>query len=419
MAVESPVTTAAISRRPFAEINTAALLIMMNVAFWMESPIMDLLTTSTTLAGSKARYEEITRFVIYLMLLVTAAHAILAFTPLYWVVSEGVIGVSHEIAAHARVGLMFMLPWAACIGWRRYLQGILIRFGHTRFVGLGTGFRVAGVSLASIALFYWTRLPGTEMAGIALMCGVGSEAAFIHWASRRVIREKFHHERAGDAADVPPLGMRKLVAFHLPLSLTTVVLLCGTPIVSAALARMPNSVLNLAAYQVGSSFLWMFRSFTYALPEVVITLYKNADTAKTLSLFCAKVGAVASAALLLLAFTGLDRRYFVTVLGATPEIAFAAHLAFIFGALMPLAGATRSYVQGMLTAHHLTMPRLVAIATSVVVLAAGLAVGVLLRADGVVAASVAGTLSLVAEVWVLAIYWNRGKSSLGLREPAL
>lgn len=409
MAVESPVCTGAISRKPLPELNTAALLILMSIALWIESPIIDLLSTSTTLSKNRTHYLELRRFVIGLVLLVATVHAIIVFTPLYWVITERIIGVDHNVAATARTGLALMLPWAPSIGWRRFLQGILIRFDKTRFVALGTATRVTGMSLAALGLFAFTKLPGIQLGACALICGVVSEASVIHWASRRTIREQF--DQPDEEA---PLGLRKLLNFHTPLTMTTMIIMCGTPIVSAALARMPDPLMSLAAFQVAAGVQWLLRSFTYALPEVVITLYKDEQSARALKGFCLWNGALASGALIVFGLTGIDVFMFTKVLGATPDISRAAHIAFLAGGLLPFIGGCQSYVRGMLTAYHLTVSRLNAVAISVGVLVGGLAIGVHLQANGLVTSGVAYTVALTAELAFLAYAWRAGSRRLGI-----
>ena len=50
------------------------------------------------------------------------------------------------------------------------------------------------------------------------------------------------------------------------------VTMLGIPVVSAALSRSPNSVVQLAGYQVAFTLVWLMRTTIYALPEVVIPL---------------------------------------------------------------------------------------------------------------------------------------------------
>ncbi len=409
MSVEGPVSVAIISRLPSPEISTAAFQVMMGLAMWIESPVIDLLSTSTTLSRSRSNYVQISRFVWYLISAVTLVHAAVVLTPLYWVVSEHIIGVRHEIAATARLGLGLMLPWSGFIGWRRYLQGILIRFGNTKMVGYGTLVRVITIVLVSGALFFTTELPGIQIAGTALVSSVAAEAMFIHWASRATIRGAFPPLEEDES---PPLEMRKLVKFHLPLTATTMLMLMGGPIVSAALSRVPDSVAQLAAFQVASTLIWLMRTTVYALPETVIALYRDEQTAVALRRFCTLVGVFASGTMLVIWLTGLDMVFFARVLGAKPELIGLAHIAVIAAVLTPLIGAMQSYLRGMLTAHHLTVSRMLAIGVHTLCFGTALAVGVILKGNGVLFAGIAFTLALSAEFGILVWSWRVGARRL-------
>jgi hypothetical protein len=409
MAIEAPISISVISRLSNAEVNTAAFLIMMSLAIWIESPVIDLLSTSTTLAKSRHSYTVLSRFVWWLIAAVTLVHGAIAFTPLYVLVTETTLGVPHEVAEAARPGMMVLLLWSAFIGWRRYLQGILIRFGRTRLVGLGTAVRVSTMAVSSLTLFLATSLPSITIAAVALMLSVAAEALFAHWASRDVISDNLVGKDEG--AGGGELDMARLAKFHLPLTATTMVMLMGGPVVSAALSRTPDAVLSLAGWQVGATLLFLMRTVVFALPEAVITLYRDAATARTLSRFCAGVGAAASGVVLLLAATQADTAFFLRVLQAEPDVAQVAHIAFLAGCLTPFVGALQSYVRGMLTAHHLTASRLLAVLASMAVLIAGLWAGLQLSIPGVVVAGLALTVALLAELGILTWFWRRGRVS--------
>ena len=57
------------------------------------------------------------------------------------------------IVDRARIGLMIMLPWTWSIAYRRFQQGVLIRFGHSRSVGAGTVLRLSS-DLTVLAVGY-------------------------------------------------------------------------------------------------------------------------------------------------------------------------------------------------------------------------------------------------------------------------
>jgi len=416
MGLEGPICEGVINRLPRPEINAAAWPVLMALAIWIESPVIDLLSTSTTLAKDRQRYELISRFVWYLMLWVTVAHAAIVLSPIYHLITENLMGVKPEVANTARQALIVLIPWSALIGWRRYLQGILIRHGRTRSISLGTSARVSTLLLLSIILVRTTHLPSILIAATAIIASVATESAFVHWLSRDVIRQYF---RTQVESSEEKLTMRKLVSFHIPLSATTMVNLLVLPLVNGGLARTDQPVLDLAGCGVAAAILFLHRAVTICLPEVIITLYKGEESRLKLRSFSLGVGVVSSGLILFLALTGLDRVLFDLLIHAKPEIAEVAHRSYLFSAAIPVVDSAQSYVRGLLTAHHLTVSRLFAILAAILVLFGGVALGVQLRWSGPVLAAVAVTSALSAEWIVLATAWARAQKKNGSLGPVL
>lgn len=416
MAIEGPMSVAIIARRPEGQVNTAAFLVLMSLALWIESPVIDLLSTSTTLGRNRRAYEVLTRFAFILVGVVTVAHVLVAATPLYGLITRDLLDIPEEVSDAARLGMLITIPWSGLIGWRRYLQGLLIRHRKTRLIGWGTGLRVAMMGTASLSLFYATDWPGISIAATALVLSVGAEALFVHGVSRKVIRDAYPPTE--DTDDAPQLTLASVVKFHVPLTATTMLMLTAGLVVSAALARAPNSVLSLAAWQVASTVLFMHRTVVFALPEVVVALYRDAASAQTLRRFCITVGWVMSASIVLFGVLGIDRWFFSRVLGSKDDTVATAHIAYLVGAGLPLLGALQSYVRGMLTSHHLTVARLQAVLVAMAVLVVSLSVGVALRWPGVVTAGLALTVSMAAELWALTLNWRKGRARAGTRGPS-
>ena len=49
---------------------------------------------------------------------------------------------SRTLRMWLRPGMQIMIFWSAAIAWRRFLQGAMIHFGHTRPIGWGTAVRL-------------------------------------------------------------------------------------------------------------------------------------------------------------------------------------------------------------------------------------------------------------------------------------
>lgn len=405
MAVEGPITTGILWRMPNPQVNAAALLVMFALSLLIEGPVIDLLSTATTLAKNHQHFIVLRKFALGLIVLVTVVHAAVALTPIYWWVTKSVINVPDEVADVMRPALMVMIPWSAFIGWRRFLHGVMIRWDNTRPIGIGTAIRVAVVLIVGFSLYFFTTLSGVVVAATAMVAGVICESVFIHFVARHTVRRNLDPTK-GVQNGLKPLTIGALVRFHTPLTAATVVMIAGMPIIAWGLARAPDSVAAMASWHVAITFMFLFRTVTFALPEAVIALYKDEQSRRALMKFCVRVGAACSALVGLVWLTGLDRIVFVEVLGADPEIVSRASLAFILTGLLPLLNSIAAQLRGVLTAHHLTSARFVAVIFAVAGLFGVLLIGLNSAWDGIFMAAVAATMSLIAELVVLFAFWK-------------
>ena len=139
MSVEIPAISAVIARLADPAINLAAYGgIIFPLSLIVEAPVIMLLAASTALCTHRQAYLRIRQYMIAAGASLTLLHVLVAFTPLYYVIVRGLIGPPEEIIEPARLGLMLMTPWTFSIAYRRFNQGVMIRFGHSAAVGMGT-----------------------------------------------------------------------------------------------------------------------------------------------------------------------------------------------------------------------------------------------------------------------------------------
>ncbi|MEQ1822300.1 MAG: hypothetical protein ABL949_07315 [Fimbriimonadaceae bacterium] len=372
------------------EVWLAAFNALLAISLIIESPVIDLLSTSTTLCKGRVTFASLSKFSLQLMGLCTIVHALVVFTPLY-----GLITAHYDPAVRdaLHVPLMVMLPWSAAIGWRRFKQGILIRSGRTRMIGFGTGVRVGTLLVVSFGLAQTTQLTGVMISAIALASSVFTESLFVHFAAAEAIENL----EGGDE----PLAPKKLVSFHTPLTVTTAMVLGSNFLVTQSLAASADHKISHAAYQVALSFMWLHRAVVFALPEVIITLYDRVSARPLLHRFSALVSLSMTGLMLFWGLTGIDYQFFRTVLGQEEGVARAAHWAFLGSSLLPAINGAQAYVRGVLTAGHFTKPRMTAMGVGLAVMAVTLLVGLKLQASGILLSAIAPTLAFAAELAVL------------------
>lgn len=402
MAVEAPVCTRIAFSLPNAEVNVSAILAMFSLALLIESPIIDLLGTATTLARNRPSYTAIRGFALGLMALCGLVHGVVALPPVFEFVAYRMAGLSPEVGSVVHVPFATMLLWSPLIGWRRFKQGVLIRAGKSRQVGVGTIVRLGTLVLVGSALAATGTMEGAQVAAAALVSSVGAEALAVHLLARPAVR--------GMPVGGEPPSLRRLVGFHAPLTLATLVQLMMFGVMVPSLARLPDPVTSMASWQALASVAFLAQTATFALPEVVIALADRPRSWPVLRSFCAGVGSGLSVLVLLCVATGAQHWLFSQLLGTTERVAAVASAGLAWMAVLPALRAVGNLYRGFLTAEGVTVARLVAIGAGAAVMAGVLALGIASRWQGVTTAVAAVVASAVAEGVALALLWNRRKA---------
>lgn len=345
MGAELPALAAVVARLAEPEINLAAYGgVVFPLSLIIESPIIMLLAASTALSKDWASYRKLRRFMMVAGASLTALHVLVAFTPLYYFVVEKVIGAPQEIVEPARIGLMIMTPWTWSIAFRRFNQGVLIRFDHSKAVGMGTMVRLSADVTVLIAGYLIGNIPGIIVATSAVAAGVVSEAIFAGIVVRPVLRNQL--KLAPPVKD--PITLRSFLDFYFPLVLTSLLTLIVQPIGSAALSRMPLALSSLAVWPVVSGLIFMLRSMGVAFNEVVVALLDEPQSTKSLRRFSILLAAGTTVILLAITATPLSGIWFEQVSGLEPALASMAILGMWIALPMPALSVYQSWYQGVI-----------------------------------------------------------------------
>jgi hypothetical protein len=402
MGAELPAISAVIARLPQPEINLAAYGgVVFPLALIIESPIIMLLAASTALCKDYASYLKVRKFMMLSGASLTVLHIAVAFTPLYYVVVERILGVPDVIVEPARIGLMIMTPWTWSIAYRRFQQGVLIRFGHSRAVGMGSVIRLTADGLVLAVGFLIGTVPGIVVATAAVATGVVSEAVYAGIRVRPVVRDQVI-----PAEPVrPPLTYRAFFAFYIPLVFTSLLSLLAQPIGSAALSRMPNALASLAVWPVLSGLVFMMRGAGIAFNEVVVALLDKRGSLGSLRRFAGLLAGATTVILVLLVATPASRWWFEGISALPPPLATLARTGLWLALPMPLLSVLQSWFQGMILyggrTRGITEAVAIYLATTAFVLTAGVLWGGL---TGLVVGMVAFVLSSTTQnVW---LWWR-------------
>lgn len=342
MGAESPALSAVVARLEDPEINLASYGgIVLPIAMIIEAPILMLLSASTALSRDWQSYKKIWRFMMIVGGILTLLHIFIAFTPLYYLITEKIIGAPQEIIQPARMGMIVMTPWTWAIAYRRFHQGVLIRFGHSKAVGFGTAIRLLA-DLFVLILGYWIgSISGIVVATSAVTIGVLCEAIYVGLVVKPIL-----NELKAIPLSKEPLSLQNFLEFYIPLAMTSLLFLLVQPIGSAAISRMPNALSSLAVWPVVTGLAFMVRSLGIAYNEVVIALLDSPKSYFNLRAFTYILFISTTVLLVLVTATPLSGWWFGKIQGINPELTKLAQSAMWLAIPMPGLNVLQSWYQG-------------------------------------------------------------------------
>lgn len=402
MTAEGPIISAAINRLPDEVIMLAAYGIVVSLSVTIESPIINLLATSTALVRDRASFLLVRRFTIHWAIGLTVVAALVAFTPLFEVVVVEWLDAPPVVAEWVRPGMQIMTLWTAAIAWRRFLQGVMIHFGATGLVAWGTAVRLLASGGTAVGLALFTSWPGIIIGSCALMAGVIAEAIYATIAVRPL--QKQHLAEDSPSADGPPLTYRELFWFHLPLASTSLLILLAQPLVTFSLARLEQPVASLAAWPVIFQIMLMARAAAFALPEVVIALSSRPNTFAPLRHFSLNMTLVLTGLMALFVLSPLAGFYIFVVQDMTPDVGALAQSSLVYFLAFPALATLISWLRGLLINRRRTKVVNVGMGINLGITAVILAIGLFYRLPGLPTAAIA--LNAAAFVEILYLGWQ-------------
>jgi Na+-driven multidrug efflux pump len=320
MATEGPFLAAIIARLADPTFNLAAHGVTFAIAILIESPVIMLMSAATSVVKDRVSFIRLRNFSRALCLATTAGLIVVLLPPVYDVLIPGAMGVPDEVARLTYGALWFMLPWPSAIGYRRFLQGVLIRSGQTRLVAYGTFIRLIAMVIAALVGYFAFEIPGSWVGALSLATGVTVEAVAARFMAAPTVRDILD---GGWDGDVPrDVSYMEIARFYWPLALTSLIGLTVQPLLTFFMGRSIAPVQSLAVFPVVHSLSFFFRSMGLAFQDTSIALIgERFEHFRELRTFAVALGGATSLGLAMVAFTPLSDLYFISISGLTPELA--------------------------------------------------------------------------------------------------
>lgn len=377
MAFEGPFLAAVVARLADPKIGLAAYGVAIAFAVLVESPVIMLMSAVTALLSDADSYRRLRAFAMGLNAFATALLLIVVVPPIHEWLFGAVLGLPAAVADQTYGALWCFLPWPAAIGYRRFLQGVMIRTGRTRLVAYGTVIRLFGMASAAVVLATTFDLPGAWVGASALSTGVVVEAVAARWMARRSIREVLDGEWASDGAGADhaeaahgSLGLRDIAVFYYPLALTSLLGLTVQPMLTFFMGRSVAPVESLAVFPVVQSLLFVFRALGLSYQDATIALLGTGHRGfPELRRFGMWLALGVSGVFAAIVYTPLADVWFRTISGLSAELTRFALPAARIVAPLPFLGVWLSFERAVLMKSRATRPITFATASEVAAIA--------------------------------------------------
>ena len=354
MAASETAVNAGIARLADPAPSLAAYGAVLATCLLIESPVIMLLHAANAIATDREAFRRLRQFTLLLAGVLTALHAMLAFTGAFDRYFRDSLGLSGEVLALARPSFALMLPWTAAIAWRRLHQGLLIRHGHAAVASRGTVIRLATLAAVMLLAGGPGGQPGAVAGTAGLAAAVTAECAYVAWYAARWMRAHPDWARAPAAGTAGVVGgdgsnltWRRLLAFYAPLALTSVTTFAARPVLTGLLARAVDAPVALAAWPVAWSTLLLFMLPMRTVEQVAIP-YAGTPADGTVRRFARVTGLAGSGLLAVLAATPLMDGYLAAVVGVHGPVGTAVRAGLLAMLPVPWVVAVASCEAGRL-----------------------------------------------------------------------
>lgn len=359
MAAEGPFLSAIIARMNEAKFNLAAFGVAFSFAMLFESPIIMMLSASTSLVRDRMAFKKLRNFAYTLNGIITLMMLLFLIPPVFDFVAGNLIRLPAKVAELTYFATLILLPWPAAIGYRRFYQGILIKNNQTRRVAYGTVVRLASMALTGTLLYLLTSLPGALVGASALSFAVVFEALASKFMAASAVKKIICIEPA--AQDM--LTYKEIARFYYPLALTSLMILGVNPMVTFFMGQSRLPLESLALLPVINSFIFIFRSFGFSYQESSIALLKQGYI--PIRNFAFLMAFLCTAFLALVTFSPLRELWFNTVSGLTMDLTIMSKVPLIILMFMPALEVLISIQRAILVESRKTKPITIATAIEV------------------------------------------------------
>lgn len=362
MSMEGPFIAAIIARLPEPKFNLAAYGVAFSFALVIEAPVIMIMSASTALVKDKFSFKKLRNFTYIINAVITGLMIVFLIPSIFNFITIDLISLPQEVSDLTYIACIILLPWPGTIGYRRFYQGILIRYNQTRKVAYGTVIRLSMMAGTALFLYLNFEFDGVIVGAAALSAGVTFEAIASRLMSLDIIK-KLKEKEITDSK----ISYSEIFTFYYPLALTSLLGLGVHPFVTFFIGQSRMAIESLAVLPVINSLVFIFRSAGLSFQEVGIALVgEKGEDFIPLRNFALKLSLISTGLLFIISLSPLAKLWFYDISGLSIELTEFALLPLIIISIMPALSVLVAFQRSILVASKKTSPITPATAIEVV-----------------------------------------------------
>lgn len=362
MSMEGPFIAAIIARLPEAKFNLAAYGVAFSFALVIEAPVIMIMSAATALVKDNYSFKKLKYFTYTLNGLITGIMVLFLIPSVFNYVTIDLISLPKNVSDLTYIATLILLPWPATIGYRRFYQGIMIRYNQTKRVAYGTVIRLVTMATTASVMYINFEFDGVIVGASALTAGVTFEAIASRLMSLDILKSIQQKDETENR-----ISYKEIITFYYPLALTSLLGLGVHPFVTFFIGQSRMSIESLAVLPVVNSLVFIFRSTGLSFQEVGIALVGDkGEGFLPLRKFARYLSIISAGLLIIISLSPLAKIWFHDVSGLTTELTNFAILPLIIISVMPALTVLISFQRSILVAFKNTSP--ITLATAIEVL---------------------------------------------------
>jgi hypothetical protein len=350
MALEGPMLQSIIARASDPVFGLATYGYSFFSLLLFEAPIFLFLSASNALIKDRASFRAFRRFALPIGAGLSLVALFVSLSGVYHFFNTAIVGLPEDFSRKAVQCLTILCPIPFLVGYRRMLQGVLVRARKSRWIAMTSMFRIALAIVIAASLLQFGSFSGAITAAIASTVAIGIEAICIHIVSLSAVGALSVESKTNSE-----LTAAVFFRFYIPLAISSFVMIVTQPVLTFFIAKTQDSEISLAVWPVLMSFQFFFMSFTLSLSDLVIAHYdEHPGHAQHLTRFAVMLASGSVVLFSMLIFSPLYDLWFGRAMNLGPELVDFMSLPASAMILIPPTVVWMSWLRGQLTRRGLT-----------------------------------------------------------------